>query len=314
MAALTDNEIKTHLLGHYTATEANNIEPVPPSQVGIGDKINIPDGVLQGINATLTNPHLYPQSARGNRARQALRQFWAKDCPFKAAGITWGDVAQTALRYLWRISLALPDTQVVSHRVLFGASGAKAPDAIKTMRNTYPAFILWTILFGADSDYAMGKTVKAKTISQLKNPTYNGWVYPIGKTHLQMAHAGYFLPLVHYWLRFMNIGSHSTLKGMMHAKIYSLVKDQKKRGKYFGVWSNAYILSRMQNGDLTDQDCNMCKGMFFPYAMMLSNLTKAFECDRTKQYVAGPEQDKLGDHANVPNGVLNLVTIHERER
>jgi len=162
MAALTDNEIKTRLLDYYTTTEANNIEPVPPSQVGIGDKINIPDGVLQGINATLTNPHLYPQSARGNRARQALRQFWAKDCPFKAAGITWGDVAQTALRYLWRISLAHPDAQVMSNRVLFGASGAKAPDAIKTMRNTYPAYILWTILFGADSDYPMGPPVKAK--------------------------------------------------------------------------------------------------------------------------------------------------------
>jgi hypothetical protein len=47
--------------------------------------------------------------------------------------------------------------------------------------------------------------------------------------------------------------------------------------------------------------------------MMLSNLTKDFECDRTKQYVAGPERDKLGDHADGANGVMNLVTIHERE-
>jgi hypothetical protein len=47
--------------------------------------------------------------------------------------------------------------------------------------------------------------------------------------------------------------------------------------------------------------------------MMISNQTKAYECDRHKQYVAGPEQDKLGDHADVANGVMNLVTINERE-
>ena len=88
-----------------------------------------------------------------------------------------------------------------------------------------------TILFGADSDYPMGPLVNAKTISHLRNPTCKDWVFTDSKTRLQMTHAGYFLPLVHYWLRFMNIGSHSTLKGMMQAKIYSLVKDQSQRGE-----------------------------------------------------------------------------------
>ena len=159
----------------------------------------------------------------------------------------------------------------------------------------------------------MGKPVLCRTIAHLREPKCEGWVYPTSKLHLQMAHAGYFLPVVHYWLRFMNIGRHSTLKGMMHAKIYSLVKDQSKRGKDSGVWSNTYILRRITAGDLTEADCNMCKGMFFPYAMMLSNLTNDYKCDRNKQYVAGPEQDILGDHADVANRVMNLVTAHERE-
>jgi hypothetical protein len=111
----------------------------------------------------------------------------------------------------------------------------------------------------------------------------------------------------------MNIGRHSTLKGIMQAKMYSLVKDQSKRGKDHGAWSNACILGRIAAGDLTEADCSMCKGLFFPCAMMISNLTKDYKCDRNKQYIAGPEQDKLGDHADVANRVMNLVTIHECE-
>jgi hypothetical protein len=231
-AALTDNEIKNRLLDYCTTTEADNIMAVPPSQVGIGDKINTPEGLLQGIDVTLNNPHLYPQSTRGTHTRQAPRQFWATDCPFKNIGITWGVVVQTALWHLWRISLALPDTQVMSHWVLFGGnSGTKADDAIKIMRNQYPTHTLWTILFGADNDYPMDKPCYAKTITHLREPRCTGWVHPDSRTRLQMAHAGYFIPLVHNWLRFMNIGSHSTLKRMIQAKIYNLVKDQSKGGK-----------------------------------------------------------------------------------
>ena len=56
MAALTDNEIKTRLLKYYTTAEANNIVPVPPSQVGIGDKINIPDGIKDAVKSGLQLP------------------------------------------------------------------------------------------------------------------------------------------------------------------------------------------------------------------------------------------------------------------
>jgi hypothetical protein len=111
----------------------------------------------------------------------------------------------------------------------------------------------------------------------------------------------------------MNIGSHSTLKGIMQATIYSLVKDQNRRGRDHGVWSNAHVLGRISASDITEADCGMCKGMIFPCAMMINNLTKEHRCDHTKQYVAGPEIDKIGDHANLANGVVNLVTIHNRE-
>ena len=82
MAALTDNEIKTRLLEYYTTIEANVSMPVDPSQVGISDKINIPDGVLQGINASLTNPHLYPQSTRGTRVSRFYSNLGQRNAPF----------------------------------------------------------------------------------------------------------------------------------------------------------------------------------------------------------------------------------------
>jgi hypothetical protein len=103
------------------------------------------------------------------------------------------------------------------------------------------------------------------------------------------------------------------VKGIMMAKIYNLIKDQTTRGNDHGVWSNAYVLGRISAGDITEADCDMCKGMFFPHAMMINNLNKDHRCDNTKQYVAGPEKDKIGDHADVANGVVNLVTIHNRE-
>jgi hypothetical protein len=53
--------------------------------------------------------------------------------------------------------------------------------------------------------------------------------------------------------------------------------------------------------------------LFSPYAMMIDNLTKDHKYDNTKQYVAGPEKDKIGDHADVANGVVNLVAIHNHE-
>jgi hypothetical protein len=71
-AALTDNEITSCLLDHYTIAESNAIVPIPPSQVGISDKKDTPDGLLQGLDTMLDNPHLYPQSTRGTHMRQAL--------------------------------------------------------------------------------------------------------------------------------------------------------------------------------------------------------------------------------------------------
>jgi hypothetical protein len=164
-AALTDNGIKSQLLDYYTFAESNAIVTVPPPQVGISDKMNTPGGLLQGLDTMLNNPHVYPQSARGTHPRHALQQLWATDCPYKDVDITWGAVVQMAIRYLWKISLALPDTQVLSHRVLFGEkAGARADDAICIMRNQYPAYILWTILFRADKGYPMFKPVYAKPI------------------------------------------------------------------------------------------------------------------------------------------------------
>jgi hypothetical protein len=46
---------------------------------------------------------------------------------------------------------------------------------------------------------------------------------------------------------------------------------------------------------------------------MINNLIKEHRCDHTKQCIAGPEIDKIGDHADLANGVVNLVTIHNRE-
>ena len=46
-------------------------------------------------------------------------------------------------------------------------------------------------------------------------------------------------------------------------------------------------------GDITHANSDMCKGAFLPYTMMINNLTKTHEHNGTKQYIAGPENDKL---------------------
>ena len=118
--------------------------------------------------------------------------------------------------------------------------------------------------------------------------------------------------MVHFYLSTMNIHGAASYEDIMLAPINGLVKDQKAKGKDYGVWSNQCVLDRIHTNTLMVNDFNICKGIYLPYGRMLGLYAKV-QYNNDLQNVLDEEKNTIGDDVDAVNGLVSQINQRRRD-
>lgn len=215
---------------------------------------------LGGIPRLLSTDNLYPFGPQSGWMRRSVIWFDTVTTPtvINGAPRTYRYLRELLVRFYFSVHDHMPDAAIVSHRIL--GKNKKVEDGFATTKNWIVAILLTKSVVGWNSnDSQVNRLWEMGT-----HPSYRIQYYL------------FVLPMLVFMVTEMNPHNHLSVRRVLNFDMSRIPSHIRHKASKHSIWSQEEALNRLSRNEISNRDADMCSGIEFKFARVLSLIVANF--------------------------------------